>query len=259
MAETLPVHQLQIHTATELITQPQYIDSTSTYEFEGTITGFYSDPASQAKRTEKAFRASQTRTTNQYFYAEKNPKFDKMLSGSYLRPQSKLFIDGYYTFPSEEKREPGYLDILNVSFNSTNRSVTQSSSNVKSTSAGSARRRNVPLKAAPRQEFMKASGSITPSKIKPLSDSFNSPPSAQATSSISAIASFTSLPGDDSQSDLTAYLEDSDIDGKIGCISPTDTMKRHHLEDSTTTSEPPSKRQRKPSQRVREMDANFDV
>jgi hypothetical protein len=35
-------------------------------------------------------------------------------------------------------------------------------------------------------------------------------------------------------------------------------MKRHHLQDTTATSEPPSKRQRKPSQRVREMDANFD-
>jgi hypothetical protein len=244
LAETLPVYQLQIYIVTELITQPQYIDSTSTYEFEGTITGFYSDPVSQAKRTEKAFRASQTRTTNQYFYA------DKILSGSYLRPQSKLFIDGYYTFPSEETREPGYLDLLNVSFNSTNRSVTESSPNVKSTSVGSARRRNVLLKATPRQEFMKASGSITPSKIKPLSDSFSSPPSAQATSSISIIVSFTSLPGNDSQSDLTAYLEDSDIDRKIGCISPTDTMKRHHLQDTTTTSEPPSKRQRKPSQRV---------
>jgi hypothetical protein len=52
------------------------------------------------------------------------------------------------------------------------------------------------------------------------------------------------------------YLEDSDIDGNIGCISPTDTMKRRHPQDTTTAEY--SKRQRKPSQKAREMDAIFD-
>lgn len=119
--DCLPIHQLRINAAAELTCTPRFVDATRTFEFEAKLTGYYGDPAPPALRNDRAFKASQTRTKTQYIYAEQSPKFDRTLGSGNLRAQSRLFIDGFYTFPDEETQQPGYLDLLAVSFNSTNK------------------------------------------------------------------------------------------------------------------------------------------
>jgi hypothetical protein len=126
--EHLPIHQLRINAAAEVTCIPRFVDATRAFEFEAKITGYYGDPAPQALRNDRAFKTPQTRTKTQYIYAEKSPKFDRTLGSKNLRVQSRLFIDGFYTFPDEETQQPGYLDLLAVSFNSTNRDGVSSAS-----------------------------------------------------------------------------------------------------------------------------------
>jgi len=246
----------------ELITIPKYVDSSRTYEFEGAITGFYSDPAPQALRNDKAFRASQSRTKNQYFYAEKSPKFDRTLGSSSMRVQTRLFIDGHYTFPIEETQEPGYLDLINVSFNSTNRSISEGGSTIGGACGGSSRRRNVPLKTTPGKQAGKITGLSTPSNTRPPSESLGSASSAQTTSSSlrgtssrSTGASSTTPLHKDNQSHLTLYLDDSDDEENAGYISPTHPPKKRPLQD-TPIIESSSKRQRRPTQKAMDMEAD---
>jgi hypothetical protein len=255
LTNNLPVHQLRIHAATELITIPQYVDSSRTYEFEGAITGFYSDPAPQALRNDKAFRASQTRTKNQYFYAEKSPKFERTLGSSSMRVQSRLFIDGYYTFPIEETQEPGYLDLINVSFNSTNRPISEGGLIIGGAGGGSSCRRNVPLKTTPGKQVRKVTVLSTPSNTRPPSDSLGSASSSSFDGSSSRSTGASSI-YNDGQSDLTLYLDDPDGEGNAG-ISPTRPPKKRPLQD-TLIIESSSKRQRRPTQKARDTEADID-
>ena len=224
--------------------------------------GFYSDPASQALHNDKAFHTSQSRTKNQYFYAEKSPKFDRTLGSPSMRPQSRLFVDGYYTFPIEETQEPGYLDLINVSFNSTNHTTTEGGPIIGGTGGGSSRRQNVPLKTTPGKQARKVTGLTMPSNTRPPSDTFGSASSAQATpssfsaaSSRSTMAPSTSL-DNDSQFDLALYLDGPDTERNAAYNSPTNLQKKRPLQDIIIAES--SKRQRRPTQKAREIEADID-
>ena len=93
-----------------------------------------------------------TQTKTQWIYADKNPRVDRVLGSSSVHAGSRLFIEGDYTFPSEETMQPGYIEARNVSFNGTNRSTVGGmggTSGVRASGGSSSRRRNAQLKQSP--------------------------------------------------------------------------------------------------------------
>jgi hypothetical protein len=90
-----------------------------------------------------------TQTKTQWIYADKNPKLDRVLGSTNLG--SRLFLDGDYTFPSEDTMQPGYIEARNISFNATSRSTVSTSETpaIKTSGSNTTRRRNAPLKQSP--------------------------------------------------------------------------------------------------------------
>ncbi|KID81268.1 hypothetical protein MGU_11350 [Metarhizium guizhouense ARSEF 977] len=262
LIDHLPIHQLRINAAAELTCTPRFVDATRTFEFEAKVTGYYGDPAPQSLRNDRAFKASQTRTKTQYIYAEQSPKFDRALGNENLRAQSRLFIDGFYTFPDEETQQPGYIDLLAVSFNWASKDpVNKTGSPAK---GGSSRRRNVPLKISPGKQ---ANISVAPAPMTPpnsrlllhsgssastphtVSDTFT-PRRASSTSSIAT--------GDVSRENrmidfkvLSSEPEAQNAHSAVSSLTPSALQSKRQATESSY--EPSSKRSRKPSQKAKEM------
>jgi len=262
LTDHLPIHQLRINAAAELTCTPRFVDATRTFEFEAKVTGYYGDPAPQALRNDRAFKASQTRTKTQYIYAEQSPKFDRTLGNENLRAQSRLFIDGFYTFPDEETQQPGYLDLLAVSFNSTNKDpVNKTSSPAK---GGSSRRRDVPLKISPGKQAntSKAPAPMTPPNSRlPLhsGSSASTPHTVSDTFTPRRASSISSLAmGDGSREniivDFKVLNSEPEAQGGHSAVNSfTPSALQSKRQATEPSQEPSSKRSRKPSQKAKEM------
>lgn len=268
ITDHLPIHQLRINAAAELTCTPRFVDATRTFEFEAKITGYYGDPAPQTLRNDRAFKASQTRTKTQYIYAERSPKFDRTLGNANLRAQSKLFIDGFYTFPDEETQQPGYLDLLAVSFNSTNKDTVNCAPSA--TKGGSMRRRDVPLKQSPTKQAnkSKAPAPMTPpnSRLPLYSGSSSSTPYTVpdifTPGGASSISSLTV--GDSNRGNrivdfdvLKNESETQDGHSTVVCFPPSGLQNKRQATEPPP--EPASKRSRKPSQKAKEMFIDDEV
>jgi hypothetical protein len=126
-ADELPVNRLRIHAAADLKTAP-VINSDDpdqeAYQFEVEMTGYYSDPVEDPEqRTNAAVRADMTKTTTQLCFAQTSQRlFTSILGSPNLRVNnSKLFIEGEYTFAFEATHNHSFIEINHVSFNSTNK------------------------------------------------------------------------------------------------------------------------------------------
>ena len=99
----------------------------------------------------KLYKSRFTHTTTQYFYAEVNPRLERVLGSTNMHASSKVFVNGDYRFPVEQNSTPGYIEVRNVSFNATNRPTQGGSvANGTGASGGSGgKRRNVVLKSSP--------------------------------------------------------------------------------------------------------------
>jgi hypothetical protein len=149
--EDLPIHYVRILVAVELKNTPNLEADGKTYTFEGDVSGYYNDPTPPSLRNDKLYKARFTHTTTQYFYAEINPRLDRVLGSTNMHASSKVFVDGDYRFPVEQNSTPGYIEVWNVSFNATNR-PTQGGNVANGTGASSGsggKRRNVVLKSSP--------------------------------------------------------------------------------------------------------------
>ena len=128
-------------------------DAAGHYKFEGNITGYYTDPGS---KDDAHIKAGNTQTMAQFFFAQKHIRFERTLTGNNrIRPQSRVFIDGEYTFPESDTQSPGYIDCINISYNATNRPRAAFQGTV--TSGGSSFHCNLQLKPTP----------ITPGRGRP--------------------------------------------------------------------------------------------
>jgi hypothetical protein len=96
-------------------------------------------------RHDKRLKAAQTQTKNQYFYGGNNPKFSNILKSKNVRPQSRIFITRDYTFAVHAEQQTSYINLLSLSFNTTNRTGPGTLRSA-ATTGGSSRRRNVPVK-----------------------------------------------------------------------------------------------------------------
>ena len=241
---------------------PRFVDATRTFEFEAKVTGYYGDPAPQALRNDRVFKASQTRTKTQYFYAESSPKFDRTLGSTNLRAQSKLFIDGFYTFPDEETQQPGYLDLLAVSFNSTNKDPGSSAPSA-AKGGSSRRRRDVPLKGSSATPTNKSKVPVpmTPpnSRLPLYSESSESTPHTVSDtydptggSSISSLAIGGSNRGDRFADFELLKSEPKTRDGHSTVVYLAPGGSQSKRQATEPPPEPPSKRSRKPSQKAKE-------
>ncbi|KAF5127311.1 hypothetical protein E5D57_008241 [Metarhizium anisopliae] len=258
----LPIHQLRINAAAELTCTPRFVDAARTFEFEAKLTGYYGDPAPPILRNDRVFKASQTRTKTQYIYAEQSPKFDRTLGSENLRAQSRLFIDGFYTFPDEETQQPGYLDLLAVSFNSTNKDPANSVGSP--AKGGSSRRRDVPLKISPAKQtnMRRLPAPMTPpnSRLPLHSGSSASTPHTVSDTFTPGRASTTpSLAMDDgSRGGLIVDFEvlesgprAQDDHSAMSSFAPGGLQNKRQATEPFH--EPSSKRSRKPSQKAKEM------
>lgn len=242
---------------------PRFVDTTRTFEFEAKITGYYTDPAPQSLRNDRAFKASQTRTKTQYIYAEQSPKFDRTLGNKNLRAQTKLFIEGFYTFPDEETQQPGYLDLLAVSFNSTNKDPVNSAGSA--AKGGSSRRRDVPLKITPGKQANKGKGPApkTPPNSRPPLYSGSSASTSHTVSDVftprGTSSSSSILMGDggggDGIVDFEVFMNDPDAeDGNstVGFVARGDLQNKRPAAEPAPQ-EPSSKRNRKPTLKAKQM------
>jgi len=62
-------------------------------------------------RHDKRLKAAQTQTKSQYFYGEDNPKFSNILKSKNVRPQSRIFVAGDYTFAVPAEQQTSYIDL----------------------------------------------------------------------------------------------------------------------------------------------------
>ena len=99
--------------------------------------------------------------TTQYFFAEINPRLDRVLGSPNKRASSKIFIDGNYRFSIEETSTPGYIEIRNITFNATNRTIQGgNTTNGTGTSGGTGGNRcNIILKSLPLKAKSTTTGS----------------------------------------------------------------------------------------------------
>lgn len=247
---------------------PQFVDANRTFEFEAKVTGYYGDPAPQALRNDRVFKASQTRTKAQYFYAESSPKFDRTLGSTSLRAQSKLFIDGFYTFPDKETQQPGYIDLLAVSFHLTNKDP--GSSVPSAAKGGSSRRRDVPLKGSPAKPAnnSKAPVPMTPpnSRLPLYSESSESTPHSvsdtftpRGGSSVSSLAMGDSSRGNRFADFELPKREPETQDGHSTVVYLTPGGLQGKRQATEPPPEPLCKRSRKPSQKAKEMFIDGDL
>ncbi|KAN0083540.1 hypothetical protein V8E54_002628 [Elaphomyces granulatus] len=117
----LPVHYVHIMVAVDLKTAPKLSTDGNTYTFEGAVSGYYSDPVPASQRNNRLQRSQSTHVTTQYFYADVSPRLERVLGS--MQPSTKVFVDGDYRFPVEGESTPGYIEVRNVTFNTTNRSA----------------------------------------------------------------------------------------------------------------------------------------
>jgi hypothetical protein len=117
----LPIHYVRILVAVELKNTPNLEADGKTYTFEGDVSGYYNDPTPPSLRNDKLYKSRFTHTTTQYFYAEVNPRLERVLGSTNMHASSKVFVNGDYRFPAEQNSTPGYIEVRNISFNATNR------------------------------------------------------------------------------------------------------------------------------------------
>jgi hypothetical protein len=147
----LPIHYVRILVAVELKNTPNLEADAKTYTFEGDVVGYYNDPTPPSLRNDKLHKSGFTHTTTQYFYAQVNPRLERVLGSTNMHASSKVFVDGDYRFPAEQTSTPGYIEVRNVTFNATNRPTQGVNvANGTGASGGSGgKRRNVVLKSSP--------------------------------------------------------------------------------------------------------------
>jgi hypothetical protein len=161
VSEDLPVHYTRILVAVELKNTPHLEADGKTYTFEGDVSGYYNDPTPPSLRNDKLYKSKFTQTTTQYFYAEINPRLERVLGSTNMHASSKVFVDGDYRFPVEQNSIPGYIEVRNVSFNATNRTIQGgNAANGTGASGGSGgNRHNVILKSSPAKSRYTPGGS----------------------------------------------------------------------------------------------------
>jgi hypothetical protein len=237
---------VHILVAVDVKATPKLEADGKSYAFEGSVTGYYNDPMPASLRNDPAQKSQSTHTTTQYFYATISPRLERVLGS--LHASTKIFVDGDYRFPDEDSSTPGYIEVRNANFNSTNR-TTQGEVGVDGTraSGGSGgNRRHVVLKSSPN---------------KPKHYSGNSSQAARAgpTSSVSADdVGFLRTPSVSTPTTArmtTAEPEMSFALGEFGDVSDIGTpvpegnsqqVQKKRGQDSTGGSETP-KRRRKPA------------
>ena len=212
------------------------------------MSGYYPDPVPEYLRRDRDARAKQTRTRTQYCYAVVGPRLQATLGSKNLRRNTKLFIDGDYTFPVQDNQQVGYLDINNVTFNSTNRLTVDSTIEAgRGPQGGSSRRRDVPIK----QTTVSPSRSGRAAPMTPQgpssSTSVTTPGSRTFAASTSRGTPASSIIIDgsfDLTTDGFADIDDS--------AHPRDLQKKRAYEEPPTPES--SKRLRKPSQKAKARD-----
>jgi hypothetical protein len=204
---------------------PQLQENTKTYTFEGEVSGYYNDPTPLNLRNDKFHKSKFTHNTTQYFFAETNPRLDRVLGSPNMRVSSKVFIDGDYRFPIEETSTPGYIEVRNITFNATNHTI-QGGNTTNGTGASGGtggNRRNVTLKSSP----LKAK-STTTGLSQTKSSRFNS--STQATTP-------RKKPSQALNSITTNNLNDdtSNIDDVFAIAGPSTSSEFQPISESSTT------------------------
>jgi len=135
--------------AVDLKTAPKLSTDGNTYTFEGAVSGYYSDPVPASQRNNRLQRSQSTHVTTQYFYADVSPRLERVLGS--MQPSTKVFVDGDYRFPVEGESTPGYIEVRNVTFNTTNRSAQGGAptDGTKASGGTAGNRRSVALKSSP--------------------------------------------------------------------------------------------------------------
>lgn len=278
LSEALPVHHLRIHAAAELYGVPTFNDSSRSYEFEADVTGYYNDPTPPSLRNDRLRKSSMTQTKTQWIYADKNPRLDRVLGVSNLHAGTRLFIEGDYTFPSEETMQPGYIEARNVSFNATNRSTVggiDRTSGVGASGGSSSRRRNVQLKQSSTRSDYNTSSHPRPFSSQARS-SVAGPSTPQNSRNLQGSASIVnelhqthSSPAtvDDDEMGFTlgGFSADGDVAESVSeersmfsintpatTVSPVDLQKKRGNNEHVLTRG--SKRQRQQSTKAKEME-----
>jgi hypothetical protein len=223
--DELPVHYLNIFVAVDIKTTPKLDADNKTYAFEGEVSGYYNDPIPMSLKDDKHLKSKSTHTTTQYFYADVSPRLDRVLRSTNMKPSTKVFLDGDYRFPEEENSTPGYIEVRNVTFNSTARTFTQGGTMEGTKASGN--RRNVTLKSAAKPKFAVGSSRTGPGSASTSTNDVNH----QATPS-SAPAD-----GDDGMSFALAEFEGA-------AVSEVNHRKRG---PDTSGPETSAKRQKKPN------------
>jgi hypothetical protein len=121
------------------------------------MSGFYPDPIPEDIRQDRESKAKQT-------------WLQPVLASRNVRPGSKFFIDGDYTFPVLSTQQAGYIDINNATFNTTNRPTVSPATQAIRAQGGSSRRRDVAIKQSSTSfsRPVQAVPSTPPSGIRPL-------------------------------------------------------------------------------------------
>jgi hypothetical protein len=178
---------VHILVAVDVKTAPKLEADGKSYAFEGAVTGFYSDPIPANLRNDRAQKSRSTHTTTQYFYATISPRLERVLGT--LRASTKIFVDGDYRFPVEESSTPGYVEVRNVNFNTTNR-TSQGEDGTGAYGGSGGNRRNVVLKSSPNKPKLSPgrssqagpTGSVSADDVGFLrTSSFSTPTTARTT------------------------------------------------------------------------------
>lgn len=236
--------------AVDLKTVPKLEPSGKTYTFEGAVTGYYNDPIPTGLRSDRSQRSHSSHTTNQYFYADVTPRLERVLGSTNMLPSTKLFVDGDYRFPVEGDSTPGYIEVRDVTFNSTSRSAQGviAADGTKSSSGGGGNRRNVTLKSSPSKPRVNPAGSPRPG---PKSGVSLDDVGVQGTRSSSACTAAAD------GSDMSFALGEFGSVSETGASAPEESpgrvlnkqVQNKRSRDSAGRQEP-SKRQRKPAAKV---------
>jgi hypothetical protein len=144
LSSELPPHRLRITGAAELQQLPTINrdNAGESYEFEVKMSGYYSDPLPDPALRRGA-RAGMIHTNDQTVFARTSENLLKAVLGSpKTRPGTKFFIEGEYTFSYGPQENGSYIELTHISFNSTHRTETSTTS-ANPPIGDSARRRNV--------------------------------------------------------------------------------------------------------------------
>jgi hypothetical protein len=219
-----------LHCAVEVLAPATFDDTAGNYKFEGNITGYYADPGS---KEDARVKAGNTKTTAQFFFAPKHIRFERTLTGNNrIRPQSRVFIDGEYTFPESDTRSPGYIDCINILYNATNRPGAAFQGTV--TSGGSSQR----------PPICSQSSLSTPSTTTVVAAS---PTLTRSTAPV--------IPETETDFPFEDYLSHDNNGEGLSTSPPVDTLLISGLGSKRAASDSPTiqrpKRQRKPTKKVK--------